>query len=334
MQTTAGTIRVAISADESADWRVCGLRQADRLRLAVEQFAHEHGRAVSLNHDASEADLVLSTRLVLARDSLAEIVNGNPAAGKMLASRADIPAAEKWLARDLGKPQDGWVARHIDRRISTRITRFLLRFGVRPLFATLGAFLFALAGCVVLLRGDYLSVLVGTLLFYAFSVLDGCDGEIARALYIDSPAGARIDFVFDTIANVLFVASLGAGLAAQRGRTLLLWEGVATGVLIIAGEIMLHSGPAEPDEVMVARHSATYDRHARMIGHSGAQIFGDRIVGFFVQLMKRDVAWLAFVLFAAAGVAPLILHLSCLAAFVTGGLAALALIRRSAARQE
>lgn len=319
MQTNNGTVRVAITADESADWRVCGLRQIDRIRRALDEFARTSGHPIVLTGNQGDADLALSTRLVLARGSLAERLNGNPTAGKLLASRGDIPAAEKWLVRNLGKPQDGWVARHIDRRISTAITRVLLRGGVRPLHATLGAFLFALAGSAMLLRGDYV---IGTLFFYAFSILDGCDGEIARALYLDSDAGARLDFLFDTIANVLFVIALGVGLR-------LFWEGIATAVLILAGELMLATGD---DAVIIARHSGMYERHARMLGHSGVLIFGERTVQFVVQATKRDVAWLAFVVLAMLGAGNWILHLSFAISLVTATLAALAIIRRPSPR--
>ena len=318
MQTKNGTIRVAISADESADWHVCGLRQIDRIRRALDDFERTSGRTIALTGDEANADLALSTRLVLARDSLAKRLDGNPNAGRLLASRADIAAAEKWLARDLGKPQDGWVARHIDRRISTLITRLLLRRVVLPWHATLGAFFFAVIGSAIALRGDYASVVIGTLFFYAFSILDGCDGEIARALYLDSDFGARLDFLFDTIANVLFVLSLGIGLGLR-------WEGIATGVLIIASELMLATGK---DEVMNARHSGIYARHARMLGRSGVLIFGERIVHFVVQATKRDVACFAFVLLAAVGAASWIVHLSLATALVTSTLAALAIIRR------
>ena len=348
-----------ISADESANWRVCGLRQIDRIVFALEDFARKANHSIEASiiwsdavppaernlptrhsssgfafSDSRDGDVTIDTRTVLARDSVTEALNGNRAAGKSLSSTADIPAAEKWLVRRLGKPQDGWVAKHIDRPISTVLTRVLLRARVKPLHATIGAFLFALAGCAVLLRGSYIAILTGTLLFYAFSILDGCDGEIARALYADSRAGAQLDLLFDTIANALFVISLGVGLTARSGEPLLFWEGVATAGLIAASELMLAGGAADVDQVIVARHSGIYDRHARMLGHSGAFVFGERAVRFVVQVTKRDVAWLAFVLLAAIDAAAWILHLSFIAALVMTVLAALAIIRRRAARQK
>jgi phosphatidylglycerophosphate synthase len=318
VHTQNGTIRVAISADESADWQVCGLRQIDRIRRALDDFSRTSGRTIALTGEEADADLALSTRIVLSRVSLHERLNGDDNAGRLLAGRADIPAAERWLARDLGKPQDGWVARHIDRRISTAITRVLLRRGFLPWHATLGAFFFALLGSAILLRGGYGSLVTGTLFFYAFSILDGCDGEIARALYLESDFGARLDFVCDTMANVLFVLALGVGLGLR-------WEGIAIAVLIILSELMLATGK---DDAMNARHSRMYERHVRMLGHSGVMVFGERIVHFVVQATKRDVAWLAFVLLAALGAASWILHLSLAAALVTSTLAALAIIRR------
>ena len=365
MQTDLAETEVIILADESANWRIAGLRQIDRLVLAVEEFAsrssarvinatvvwndivppgerklpaRRSSSAVIWHELTSEPKrdraLVLTTRVVLARHSLDgfDPANADRMDARVLANAADIPAAEKWLARSLGKPQDGWVSRYFNRHISTAITRWLLRKDVRPVHATVGAFVFALLGCAALVRGGYGSVLLGTFLFLCFSVLDGCDGEIARAKYLDSRAGSRLDFIFDTGANVLFVVSLGAGLAGTFGRVHLLIEGIATGVLIVINELMLTRGGNGGVETKTP-HSGIYSRHARMLSDAGAFAFGESAVRLIVQLTKRDVAWLAFVVFAAFGIAPWILHLSGVAAAVTCGLSLLAIIRRSPARQ-
>jgi CDP-L-myo-inositol myo-inositolphosphotransferase len=49
-------------------------------------------------------------------------------------------------------------------------------------------------------------------LFQIFSILDGCDGEIARAKFMESERGRRLDDLFDVLSNILLVLGLGFGL--------------------------------------------------------------------------------------------------------------------------
>src|SRR5438045_9105106 len=100
--------RVLILADESADWMVAGLRQLDRLALAVDEFAVENGETspvvvcifwrsdldqsqrwipadprlthIAFRNDveAEPYDLVLSTRLFLYRKSVRPLLEQPP----------------------------------------------------------------------------------------------------------------------------------------------------------------------------------------------------------------------------------------------------------------
>jgi CDP-L-myo-inositol myo-inositolphosphotransferase len=221
--------------------------------------------------------------------------------------------------KSLGKPQDGWIARNLDRRISSRISRWLIRLGARPFHATILAFLFGLAGSAIVLRGDYVSVLLGTILLYAFSVLDGCDGEIARACYLDSPNGRRLDLIGDTLVNVIFLVCLGFGLSRAM-------EGIAAGLLIVVTEAMLFvtasTGPTGD-----SGENSRYLRHEQMVRHSGLWKLPPRVVETFGQLTKRDVGWVLFVVLAAVNAPAFILHLSLGIYIILAIVAALAVIR-------
>jgi hypothetical protein len=275
----------------------------------------------------------LTTRLLVKRGSLGGILsrlNGGselPEAiddsCRLLSSPADLPAAEAWFMKSLGKCQDGWVARHLDRHISIRLSRWLIRLGARPIHATIAALLFGLAGCAILLRGDYASILIGTIVIYGFSVLDGCDGEIARACYLDSESGRRMDLFVDTLVNILFLVCLGLGL----GR---FWEGLAAALLIGASEGMLATIGSGNSAASPPTNSRYYARHAEMLGRSGAHRINPRLVHFFAQVTKRDVGWVAFIVLAAIGAPAFILHLSLGVGIIVAGVAALALIRRPA----
>ena len=132
----------------------------------------------------------------------------------------------------MSKPQDGFVSRFLNRPISSRITRLVVKFPIHPSAFTASIFVFPIAAGVFLLRGDYLSVLIGAAIFQVFSILDGCDGEIARARNLESKFGERLDNVCDFLGSLIYVVALGTGLHHFK-------EGVMCALLITVNELVL-----------------------------------------------------------------------------------------------
>ena len=78
--------------------------------------------------------------------------------------------------------------------------------------------LLALAMLPVLLLGGETGLILGGILFQAASVLDGVDGEMARATFRTSPSGATLDSAVDIATNLLFVAGAHRPSRAARRR--------------------------------------------------------------------------------------------------------------------
>src|ERR1043166_2966303 len=112
----------------------------------------------------------------------------------------------------MSKPQYGLVSRFLNRPISRFITRFLLKLPIHPDAWTLSIFILPIVCCYFLLKGDYLSILIGAAIFQIYSILDGCDGEIARIKNLESKRGEFLDGFCDFLASLLFVIALGFGL--------------------------------------------------------------------------------------------------------------------------
>jgi phosphatidylglycerophosphate synthase len=66
---------------------------------------------------------------------------------------------------------------------------------------------------------------IGALLFFAFYVLDNCDGEIARAKGLSSRFGQFYDTFVDWLGHATLFLGLGAGVAAERHSDWWLWFG-------------------------------------------------------------------------------------------------------------
>ncbi|HZE13810.1 MAG TPA: CDP-alcohol phosphatidyltransferase family protein, partial [Chthoniobacterales bacterium] len=239
-----------------------------------------------------------------------------------------IDRIETEFLRGSGKSQDGFVSRYLNRPISRAITRLLLRFPATPngwtwLISPIPVIAaFALAG------GTYWSFFWGLVLFQIFSVLDGCDGEIARAKFMESDRGRRLDDFFDVLSNVLLALGLGVGLS--RSARFYWIEGIVTASLIIANEWYLASRtPAVVvDSVRDSLGGTLYPRHRELVERSGLLVFGQKFAATLIQLTKRDVAVLFFVLLAAVGLPAMILHLL----FVVTAVSLLLALRAGSAR--
>jgi 1L-myo-inositol 1-phosphate cytidylyltransferase / CDP-L-myo-inositol myo-inositolphosphotransferase len=123
------------------------------------------------------------------------------------------------VVRATGKAGDGLVSRFLNRPISQRITWLLLRLpGARPVHVTIFNAMLALVMVTMLFApGGTLGLVLGGILFHAASVLDGVDGEMARATWRASPFGATLDSAVDLATNFLFLAGVTAHLALRDG---------------------------------------------------------------------------------------------------------------------
>jgi phosphatidylglycerophosphate synthase len=226
---------------------------------------------------------------------------------RFLAQPSEIAASEKHFLRHIGKSQDGIVAKFLNRPISRVITRPLLKLPITPNAWTILTFALAPVACVFLVRGDYSGFLVGTALFQLINILDGCDGEIARAKYLDSERGRRLDAFCDFVANLIFVLCLGIGLfrqpfvSANIGFVYLL-ESLIT-FFIMAGGVGRFLMP------LLARDTTRIVSRRQEDFNLADRFFGRALTAFIFQITQRDVIYFVFLLLAIAGRASWILHI-------------------------
>lgn len=366
---------VVILADESANWKIAGLRQLERLILALNEFAESAApeskidiviswqsdiaiekrwrpinprltrcNILELSESVSAGARVLSTRLLVKRNGLEpffhdfapvhldqNVVNESAfwekrwrrfedaclqlrsaqkgESWRYLAEHSEVARSERWLLRSSGKSRDGFVSRYLNRPLSRAVSQLLVKTPMTPNLWTRLITLFPVIGFLFLIRGDYFGFVVGAALYQVHSVLDGCDGEIARAKYFDSEKGPGLDAFGDLIALLLFSIGLGIGLSCARDATsfsrwIFLGEGVLC-FLLIASRL----GPHAFDLLRGGPAAVASSEHDESLRHSGGRVVGARVTSLAFELTKRDVVFLAFLVLAALGLVRWILHL-------------------------
>ncbi|MDA0710050.1 MAG: NTP transferase domain-containing protein [bacterium] len=127
--------------------------------------------------------------------------------------------AERSLFRMLGKPTDGFVSRNFNRKVSTRITRLLVHTPFTPNQLSVGTMLISFVSAWLVSQGgnSYWHLALGGLLFQFASIVDGCDGEIAKLKFMGSRLGEWIDTLADNVSYLVFLVAIIAGMYEQSG---------------------------------------------------------------------------------------------------------------------
>lgn len=134
-----------------------------------------------------------------------------------LGGPADVAAAETWLLRSLIKPSEGFMSRHVERRISLAVTQRLAPTRITPNVMTIVSVGIGLLGATFFLSPSAIYQVIGALLFLAHSVLDGCDGELARLKFLESRTGAVLDFWGDNFVHVAVFGCMAIGWSVATG---------------------------------------------------------------------------------------------------------------------
>ncbi|MFV1958719.1 MAG: CDP-alcohol phosphatidyltransferase family protein, partial [Planctomycetota bacterium] len=109
---------------------------------------------------------------------------------------------------------DGFISEHLNRAISRPISMLLARTPITPNQITIASFLLGLLGAALLALADSTSWIAGGLIIQASSILDGCDGEVARLKCRQSARGGWLDTVLDRYADAAL--AIAVTLSAAR----------------------------------------------------------------------------------------------------------------------
>ena len=146
---------------------------------------------------------------------------------------ATAAAAEDALFQGLARNVTNLFARYVDRPMSRAISRRLAPFPITPNQITIFSTLLGIVGSLVLLDPSYGAGVLGTFLFFSHTVIDGCDGEIARLKFQESAWGAKLDLIGDNVVHAFLFPCVALRLYfADPGGPYLLLGGAAFGGVI------------------------------------------------------------------------------------------------------
>ena len=147
------------------------------------------------------------------------------------------PSPNGGFCESLVKDTDGFMARHVERPISLQISRRLAGTAITPNQMSLISIAVGICGGPFFLSSRPVLQTIGALLFLAHSILDGCDGELARLKFQQSRWGGVLDFWGDNVVHTVIFGCMGVGWSVSAGSLwpLALGAGAVLGTLGSAG---------------------------------------------------------------------------------------------------
>ena len=213
----------------------------------------------------------------------------------------DRRAAEQKLDRWLVKPTDGIFAR-MNRRVSIPISRELIKFSITPNMVSLFTLGVSFLAGAFFAFGGYWNMLLGAVLSVFASILDGCDGEVARLKLLESAFGCWLETICDYLYYLFIFAGMTIGLVrSSRMRSYLVWGG-----LLLFGAVMSFVVTG------LQRHRLTNGRPEQLLGiwqrqaerrRSDLFLYLGRHTEFIIRRCFLPYAFLFFALFNITQVA-------------------------------
>jgi phosphatidylglycerophosphate synthase len=227
--------------------------------------------------------------------------------GLRVVDQASRKKAESAIFAELMRGDLGFVARYLNKPVSFFITRHLLcHLPVTPNQITLGAAAIGLLGAIFIASGNYPFMLWGFFLAHVQSILDGCDGELARVRFQQSAIGEWLDTLVDDGLNIITFAALGIGFYRATGSVMYLSIGLIASFLHVLYDWVALSElrrQGEGGEIIKIRWRLTGGKNLKMRmakkGVTPALVF--------ITMGRRDFYILAFLVYALLGVGKLAL---------------------------
>ncbi|MDA2918430.1 CDP-alcohol phosphatidyltransferase family protein [Desulfobacterota bacterium AH_259_B03_O07] len=138
--------------------------------------------------------------------------------------------AERLIISHVGKTLTGWISRNINSKISLRVSRYLIRTPLTPNMISV------LTNMIGVLSGPFYAIghpVWGAICLQIATVLDRCDGEVARIKLMETKRGQWVDTISDQLTILSFVVGVTIGYYGVAGNPIVLvFGGLNLGIFI------------------------------------------------------------------------------------------------------
>jgi phosphatidylglycerophosphate synthase len=163
-------------------------------------------------------------------------------------------AVEDGLFKGLESASDGWVDRHLNRKLSRWFSQRFVRTPLTPNHVTCLAFAVGLLAAFCFAHASWAGGVLGAVLLQCSAVIDCCDGEIARLKFLESTSGYYLDITCDNIVHIAVFIAIAWSSYQLMGQPHVLVLGGMAGFGTMMGFLM----------VLATRHGHPRQAHATL----------------------------------------------------------------------
>ncbi|MFQ5649693.1 MAG: CDP-alcohol phosphatidyltransferase family protein [bacterium] len=252
----------------------------------------------ALRQSQDSGDYSLSGGIrVLAQDGRMRTVDIGDCFWQDVDTIPDARYAERLLLRSTRSKDDGIIARTLNRRISNRITKWLLKTPITPNQISVLNLFFSFFVAWLVSLGKPATTILGGVLFQLASVLDGCDGEVAVIKLRDSKRGAFVDTLTDHLSYVSFIIGITVGVYHATGNPIVFY---VTGFMVLGLLFALNMA-----RIFVKKQGSaslrTLDEGIASLNHSGQKVWYLKLFGIIHHFGRRDLFSFAAMLVLLSG---------------------------------
>jgi phosphatidylglycerophosphate synthase len=191
-------------------------------------------------------------------------------------SPEDLRVAAAKLDHWLIKPTDGMYAR-LNRRISIPISHLLIKLPISANMVSIFTLGVGIVSAAFFAIGGYWNTLLGAILCLFASILDGCDGEVARLKLLESDFGCWLETVCDYVFYLFLLTGIAIGQWRTSGsKSYLVWGGFllfgAVASFIAVGWQRHRLAAGRPEQLLGIWHSQTERRTSNPVLYAGRHL--------------------------------------------------------------
>lgn len=225
--------------------------------------------------------------------------------------------ATKFLTEQIRLGTNAWVARNINKRISLPVSVMLARLRVSPNSITILNMLIGLGAAIGAAGRTYTGLLIGAALFQLASIVDGCDGEVAKLRHRCTKFGQYIDSISDNLALAGFITGLMIHEYRVNDHTpfAFVWGGfLLIGLFILLG-IMIRFLKKNTNSASFVTFDKEYLQ--KLSGNYPKPIVF--LLKYGKYTLKKDFFSLLFLVFAIFGILPAMFYIAALGVWIGVG---------------
>ncbi len=163
-------------------------------------------------------------------------------------------AEARMLRAAATKPSDGPVAGTLNRPASRFLTRYLVRTSLTPNQISLLSMVLSCLAALAFAMGGYAALALGGIVAQIASIVDGCDGEVARLKRMNSEFGGWFDTVLDRYGDAFLLFGLTWHVYLRDASH----AALALGFAAIIGSFMNSYTAQRHDALMMARNRGSF----------------------------------------------------------------------------